>query len=82
MLLQFVKTTLKRISSFSLTAQIKLNGKVISPATTFLILVFGMCCVIRSVWKRIVLPWLYPLLKKIFRTVFIRKNKLLAMRES
>ena len=41
-----------------------------------------MCCVIRSVWKRVVLPWLHPLIKKVFRMLFIKKNKLLAKRES
>jgi hypothetical protein len=72
-----VKAILQALRKFSLEAQIKINGRAISPGKTFIILLFGIVCFLRSLFRRVGLPLIYPALRKLFLHIMKRKSKLL-----
>lgn len=65
------------LTRFSLTAEIKLNGRPISPLLTFLILVFGIAFSIRIVYKYVAKPLIYPVLRHLFYRLVRKPSKLL-----
>ena len=65
------------LTRFSLTAEIKLNGRPISPLLTFLILVFGIAFTIRLLYKYVAKPLIYPVLRHLFYRLFRKRSKLL-----
>ena len=65
------------LTRFSLTAEIKLNGRPISPLLTFLILVFGIAFSIRIVYKYVAKPLVYPVLRHLFYRLVRKPSKLL-----
>jgi FlaA1/EpsC-like NDP-sugar epimerase len=69
---------IKSLTHFSLHAQIKLNGKSLSPLVTFAILVIGVVSLARLLTRRLLIPMLYPLLRKLFLHLIRRKSKLLS----
>ena len=48
------------ITSFSIKAQINFNGRPVNSLLTFLILVFGVAYLVKSVYKYILKPVFYP----------------------
>ena len=65
------------ITRFSLTAQIKINGRPISSLLTFLILVFGIAFSIKLLYKYVAKPILYPIFRHFFYRLVRTRSKLL-----
>ena len=65
------------LTRFSLTAEIKINGREISPLLTFFILVFGIAFSIRLLWKYLAKPVLYPIFRRLFYRLVYGRSRLL-----
>ena len=65
------------VTRFSLTAQIKINGRPISSLLTFLILVFGIAFSIKLLYKYVAKPILYPIFRHFFYRLVRTRSKLL-----
>ena len=65
------------LTRFSLTAEIKINGREISPVLTFFILVLGIAFSIRLLWKYLAKPVLYPIFRRLFYRLVYGKSRLL-----
>lgn len=76
-MIERLKSLLHSLSHFSLSAQIKINNRVISPPLTFLILLFGLGCLLRSTFRRIYMRLVFPILRRLFQGLR-RKSSLLA----
>ena len=65
------------MTEFSLTAEIKLNGKPISALLTFLIIVLGIAYSIKLAFKKVVRPVIYPALRYLVYRYVRRQSRLL-----
>ena len=65
------------MTRFSLTAQIKINGKPLSSILTFIILVFGLALSVKLAFRYVVRPIFYPLLRKVFYKIIVGRSNLL-----
>ena len=73
------KRILNDITKFTLTAQIKVNNKQINPLVTFILLVLGSTYLVKLLYKGVLVPLIYPFLRKIFFTILKRRSKLLPL---
>ena len=73
------KKILNDITKFTLTAQIKVNNKQISPLVTFILLVLGSAYLVKLLYKGVLIPIIYPFLRKVFFTILKRRSKLLPL---
>jgi len=62
---------------FSLTAEIKLNGRPVSSILTFFLLVFGIIFAARLAYRYIAKPLLYPVLRHFFYRFIRRRSRML-----
>ena len=61
---------------FSLTAEIKFNGRPISSLMSFIIFLLGIAYAVRLVFKRVVRPFIYPALRHLIYR-YVRRNSYL-----
>ena len=67
----------KFVTEFSLTANIKLNGRPIGALLTFLILILGVAFSIKLVFKKVIRPLIYPALRHLVYLYVRRQSRLL-----
>lgn len=71
------KKLLNDITKFTLTAQIKINNRMINPLVTFVLLVLGSTYLVKLLYKGVLIPIIYPFLRKIFYAILKKRSKLL-----
>ena len=73
------KRILNDITKFTLTAQIKVNNRQINPLVTFILLVLGSTYLLKLLYKGVLIPIIYPFLRKVFFAVLKKRSKLLPL---
>ena len=63
-------------SMMSVRVSLRMNGAEQNPILVYLCVLVGGLIMLRWVFKKAVVPWLYPILKRLFRWIFLSRKRL------
>ena len=72
--LEKLKDILRRVTKFTLTAQIKVNNQQINPLATLILLLLGVAYLVKLLYKGVLVPIVYPFLRRLFYAILKRRS--------